>query len=437
VLSPFHRTAAGWEFPWCGGRSDLEPQDRGWQFWVLPLTGGEPYRRLQWWADAAPRVTSFTWLPDGRHVVLGVISLATPGSDLWIADLDSDRAWPLTRSPDSESHPSASPTGQQIVFTRDESDYDLLTMALEPGASAGGRIQAGPLRPLIATSRNESEPVWSSDGNLLAYVTDRSGEDEIWTRSREGQRWIDRPLITQKDFGDDRTIMLGAPSFSPDGRSIAYLRSAQKPVIWPLRIWTSFTNGGTPVPLLPRAHEGYQSAPTWSPDGQWIAYTEWKANQWMLAKVRVGSAESPDVLRRDGVPNASPHWSPTSEWITWETERGLVLVSPDGKTERALPEDRPAGRWLFHTWSADGLRLIGIKESEDGQLWLVDVEVRSGNERKLAALGAVPPVNNPVKGFSVSPDGRMVTISAVRLRGDLWLLNGLQLRTGFRKWLFP
>ena len=86
---------------------NLAPERRGWQMWILPLPKGQAYRRLQWWRDAAPRATSVTWLPDSRHIVLGVSSITAPGSDLWMADLANDHAWPLTRSPDNEVDPSS------------------------------------------------------------------------------------------------------------------------------------------------------------------------------------------------------------------------------------------------------------------------------------------------------------------------------------------
>ena len=130
-----------------------------------------------------------------------------------------------------------------------------------------------------------------------------------------------RPLVAQNLFGDDRTIMLAAPMFSPDGRRVAYQRNGHKPV-WPLRIWISQTAGGPPVPLLPPTIEGYQSAPTWSPDGEWIAYADWTDREWRLAKVRVGS-DRPIILRSDGIPNATPAWSPTGDWITWATRDGF------------------------------------------------------------------------------------------------------------------
>jgi Tol biopolymer transport system component/tRNA A-37 threonylcarbamoyl transferase component Bud32 len=386
----------------------------GWQFWVVPLPEGNPYRVLQWWSDAAPRITNFAWL-DSRRVVLGITSLSTPGSHLWVADVQRDRAWPLTRSADSESYPSSSASGEQIVFAKGEPDYDLVEMSLD-----GHRTQS-----LLATARNESDAEWSPDGQLFAYVTDRRGQDEIWLRTREGQ-WVDRPLVTQQTFGQDPTLMLASPTFSHDGTRIAYLRNGYNPR-WILRIWISLTADGQPTALLPRSHDAIQGAPTWSPDGQWIAYAEWKDRQWELVKVRVGSGEGPIVLRTDGVPNATPHWSPKNDWITWETERGFVLVSPDGKMERVIP----AGQWLVHTWSRDGSQILGITETDDLRLSLLAVDVRTERTRVLADLGPSPPANNQVKGLSLSADGRRITTSIVRLRGDLYLLDGLRWKDDF------
>jgi eukaryotic-like serine/threonine-protein kinase len=402
---------------------NVAPEKRGWQFWLLPFPSGEPMRRLQWWSDPVPRAATFSWLADSRRIVFGMASLTSSGSELWMADLVEDRAWPLTIGPDSELDPSASPSGQQVVFTRGESNYDVMELSLE----------GAPARPVMATTRSESDPAWSSDGQLIAYVSDRNGQEEIWLTRREGGRWLDRPLITQRDFGDDRTIMLSAPSFSPDGQRIAYQRDAQKP-IWPLRIWISLTSGGPPVPLLPPSHEGFQSAPTWSPDGQWIAYTEWKDREWTLVKVRVGTGELPTVLRTDGVPNATPHWSPLNDWITWETDRGFVLVSPDGGMERRLTDDH----WLVHTWSRNGSEVFGIRDTDDLRLQVVAVDATTARTRVLADLGPSPPVNNPVKGLSVGADGHTLLTSMVgRLAGDLWLLDGLPGEPRGSRWRWP
>ena len=397
----------------------LRPEERGWQFWTVPIASDAPARRhLAHWTEVVPRISSFSWLPDGRHLVLAVGTLSTPGTHLWMADLESDRAWPLTEGASTEHFPSVSPLGDRVAFTSGEPDYDLVELSLDGARS----------RRLNPTSRNEADPSWARDGSMMAYVTDRRGHDEIWLHTST-QPLGDRPIITQADFSDDRTILLGAPAFSPDGTRLAYQRNSSAP-IWPLRIWISLIAGGPPVPLLPASHEGYQSAPTWSPDGEWIAYTEWKANQWLLAKVRVGSGEGPVVLRRDGVPNATPQWSPKGNWITWETAAGFSVVSPDGARDRLLTSDQ----WLAHAWSPDGTGIVGIREDDDLRLAIVGLDVRTGNARVRGDLGPSPPVNNPLRGFGLTRDGRSIVTSLVRPRGDLWLIEGLDARVAARRW---
>jgi hypothetical protein len=100
-----------------------------------------------------------------------------------------------------------------------------------------------------------------------------------------------------------------------------------------------------------------------------------------------------------------------------------MLVSPDGTRQQQLP---PA-QWHAHTWSGNAAEILGIRESDDRRLSLVALELRpNGRTRVLADLGASPPVNIPVRGLSLSPDGQAVVTSLLRQRGDLWLLKGLQ-----------
>ena len=128
------------------------------------------------------------------------------------------------------------------------------------------------------------------------------------------------PLVAQNLFGDDRTIMLAAPMFSPDGRRVAYQRNGHKPV-WPLRIWISQTAGGPPVLCCLRQSRDIRARPHGRPTVNG-SRTDWTDREWRLAKVRVGS-DRPIILRSDGIPNATPAWSPTGDWITWATRDGF------------------------------------------------------------------------------------------------------------------
>ena len=53
------------------------------------------------------------------------------------------------------------------------------------------------------------------------------------------------------------------PSLSPDGKNIAFSYQGD--------IWTVPTSGGTAIRLT--IHEGYETRPLWSPDGQTIAFS--------------------------------------------------------------------------------------------------------------------------------------------------------------------
>ena len=92
-------------------------------------------------------------------------------------------------------------------------------------------------------------------------------------------------------------------------------------------------------------------------------------------------------------------------------------------------------QWLAHAWSKDGSEILGIKDTDDFRLSLVSINARTAKSRVVADLGPSLPVNNQVMGFTLGGDGRTVATSMVRrLRGDLWLLDGLQLPTASSRW---
>ena len=189
------------------------------------------------------------------------------------------------------------------------------------------------------------------------------------------------------------------------------------------------------MPLLPPTHEGYQGAPSWSPDGQWIAYTEWKEREWMLAKVRVGSGEesgrTPDRRRPERDPALV-----AEKRLDYVGDRTGIRAGVAGRQggARLLSDDQ----WLVHTWSPDGSEIFGIRETrESAPVARGRSDARTRKARVVADLGPSPPVNNPVKGFSLSADGRTIATSIVRLRGDLWLLDGLRVARGSRRRLWP
>ncbi len=373
------------------------------QLWLLPQPSGTPRQVLPAFS-VLPDPAPFGWMPGGTQIVLGAeFPSRTPGTHLWLANTDDGRLSAVTATSGNEESPAVSPDGKQIAFTAGEQDYDLVEIPL-----------AGPaLRTVLATSRSEADPAWAPQGGRYAYVTDRTGRQEIWLRTPDGQ--FDDPLVTSASFPDAGTLLLSGLAFSPDGQRIAYQRRS----LSGFRVWISTVAGGRAVRLS--ADEGYQDSPTWSPDGAWIAFTSLRQGRWSLMRAPTGGGEAPTAIRAGILYPSNPRWSPRGDWILCELPEGVALVSPDGQRTRVLADES----WLGQDWSKDGSRVYAVRLSEAQRLQLVEIDAASGAQRTLVAdLGPAPASDVPLRGLSLAPDGRSLLTSMYRLRGDLWLLEG-------------
>jgi eukaryotic-like serine/threonine-protein kinase len=392
-------------------------------FWLIPISSGEPGEPSRVLGSLSPLhiIPFFSWLPDNRHIVVQIAEQHTPGTHLWLADVEQGTHRPLTLTNANEGSPSVDPEGRRIAYTSEATDFDVVLVPLD----------GSPIRSILNTTRNELDPAWSPSGDQYAYVTDRTGGQEIWLHGT----W-DRPLVTHADF-EARTIVLGAPAFSPDGQRLAYQRySYPGPNSTGIehatyQVWISMVAGGTPTPLVPLAADKpaesldvYQDAPTWSPDGTWISYVSGQSGGTVLVRAKVGGGGLREVLLKDVVPFTRPQWSPDSRWIACETLEGLSLVSPEKKNTRMLSE----GGWLVYGWGGDGATLYGLRPTPDDprRFMLVAVDVATGKTRSLNPdLGQIPLANQPIRGFSrVGTQGFATSIA--RVRSDIYVLEGFQ-----------
>ena len=379
------------------------------EFWLIDMKSLRARQVLPSLADV-PRPYPFSWMPDNRRIVFGAVHgfNDTKGLHLWMADTASGEVRDLTASSGSEGAPTVSPDGKKIVFTQEDLDFDLVTIPVDKPQ----------MQTLLSTARTERDPVWSPTGNGFAFVTNRSGSDEIWFRSTQGD--FERLIATSKDFND------GAPnyilldlSFSPDGQRIAYYRRGGRGS----RAWISSVAGGPALAVGGDPHSAENVAfesLTWSPDASTLAFVQHFAGRLRLAKLRLGVDSQPVPLLND-ITLPIARWSPTGQWITASTANGFFLVSPDGATKRKISD----GRWLVHTWAADGMSILGVRLDDDLHLQLSRLGI-DGNEHVMADLGISSPSTAPLDGFSLSPDGKTLLTSLLKVKGDLWLLEGFE-----------
>src|SRR5687767_4885353 len=105
--------------------------------------------------------------------------------------------------------------------------------------------------------------------------------------------------------------------------------------------------------------------PTWSPDGEQIAFMSHRDGNW---EIYVMNADGSDSRRLTDNPQGdnSPAWSPDGSWIAYssdlivarEVNSEIYVVKPDGSDATALT-DNPGGD-EFPTWSPDGQQLVFV-----------------------------------------------------------------------------
>jgi tricorn protease len=172
--------------------------------------------------------------------------------------------------------------------------------------------EKGDVRNLTQTSGiAERDPSWSPDGKSVAYFSDESGEYALHVRGQEG-------------LGEVKTYPLGespsfffAPTWSPDGKRIAY--SDKHGSYWvltltnanPVKIDSSIFSGADPTSL------------TWSPDSRWLAYTRDLSNTFHAVFI-YSVSEGKSTQLTDGLGDAAfPVFADSGQYLYFATSTDI------------------------------------------------------------------------------------------------------------------
>jgi Tol biopolymer transport system component len=220
-------------------------QDDGEALYRLNVDGSDPRRLTSFDAAAEDPAVS----PNGRRITYAAIP-GDYGVDLYVAGADGSDAKRLTHTDDPEGDPAWSPDGRQIAFVR---GYDLDVQSDLYVMHADGTHP----RRLTHGSDLEQSPSWSPDGAWIAYEAFPS------------------VYVIPANRGDKRRLVtsgLEAPAWSPDGRRLAVVEDQVMIKIVGLRTRNVQRFAVTDDQLGPN---DVQTAPTdlaWSPDGRRLAY---------------------------------------------------------------------------------------------------------------------------------------------------------------------
>ena len=165
--------------------------------------------------------------------------------------------------------------------------------------------EKGDTRNLTNTSgAAERNPSWSPDGKTIAYFSDASGEYQLYLHDQTGFK---PPTVI--DLGPNPSFFYN-PVWSPDSKHIAYTDKH-------LHLWFVDVPTGKPVLVDSGTYGSFSSSfsASWSPDSKWIAYQRDLDNQ--LQAVFLYSLETHKFTQvTDGMSDASsPAFDPNGKYL--------------------------------------------------------------------------------------------------------------------------
>ena len=319
--------------------------------------------------------TDMSLSPDGKNLVFAW------NHDLWSVAVEGGTAVQLTTDESKDAQPKFSPDGKRLAFVSDRSGSDQIYVM----PAAGGLPEQKTFH-----SEGYSLADWYPDGESLLAIGQR---DHFW---RGAQRLL---RVDLKQRAAEKVLLDDAASFaalSPDGKKILLVREGER---WWRKgyrgeragqIWMLDVDSGETRELL---HEGTECLwPMWMPDASGFYFTKggpngfdlWsyrypkKANKPARQKRLVGFEDDSIVkpcIARDGSMIVFRHLFDLYAWAPGKDE-APKKINITIATDVGLREDRfttPHSRADDVAFTDDGLE---IAFTAGGDLWVMDSELR-------------------------------------------------------------
>jgi Tol biopolymer transport system component len=321
-------------------------------------------------------LNDIAWLPGGERI------LYTGNDAIWSVNVSGDPR-PERFAEGSFAGLTLHPSGQSFAFTRSSgADSNVWRIS-----SDGKRTTR-----LIASSREDSSPSWSSDGKRFVVRSNRSGEFELYTYAADGS---DQKRIT--DFG----AHIDNPRWSPDNAWIVFdgNRASVDSNVKHHNIFLVPAAGGPHRRITDDST--HYSDPTWSHDGRWIYY------------LKEGSADQTWKVPLAGGYPVLVMAQQTQDLAESEDGEHLYYVSYNGASgirRRRIADGREEalrgteGVQIYRYWSLARNGIFFIPSPTDASLRYFDLRT----QRVSRVTGVSPNLVKGPRGLAASPDGSTI-----------------------------
>ena len=305
------------------------------------------------------------WTPEGSHLVFD------QGNTVWALDIENGRlqsvvrVYPRDNPPPFRFHADVSPDGSRIVYSTCEYQLDEPPAGLEEIAGkdvyeiAVVNIDGTGRRRLTETANFDGYPTWSPDGTYVAFpATKHIGAPvySAWSAPlnyEEGSLFNTSQLaILAVESGEfqwlDSTsrVALYAPVWSPDSQGLAFIGLEGEDYETLRRVLYTIGVDGAELSKVSELSKSRKTtaAPTWSPDGEKLAFAAVEGEEAGIYVVRPDGSGQREVWRSgaDGpsTPISQVSWSPDGTEVLFVSDR-VYVVGADGSDPRPLSPALP------------------------------------------------------------------------------------------------
>jgi Tol biopolymer transport system component/DNA-binding winged helix-turn-helix (wHTH) protein len=370
--------------------------------WTIPAGGGEAVRVTN---DASVDWNP-VWSPDGTWLYFA--SDRGGSMNLWRAPINerSGRVLgeiePVTTPSIYAANLSFSRTGRQMAYMQRTQTSHIYRVGFDPARETA----VGQPEPVTQGSKSTSTPNVSPDGEWIAAVeASQQGNLLVVRRDGSGLRHLTDDVYRNRQ-----------PVWSPDGKLLAFISNRGGRV----DIWTIRPDGGS-LRQLTYTLNGSITRPVWSPDGKRLIYSVMNGTQVVIETDKPWSSQAPQALPGLKEPDTffeATSWSPDGRRLAGFQLRG------DGKYSGIGIYSFENGDYTRVTdfgqspfWLRDSRRLIfSSGPSRDGAIHLMDSQ-----SRKVHQIVSVAP--NEALGDAISPDNRWIYFTLQVTEADIWLAN--------------
>jgi Tol biopolymer transport system component len=207
--------------------------------------------------------------------------------------------------------------------------------------------------------RRAYSPAWSPDGSRLLFVSNRSGDEELYVARADGTGVTRLTSLRGRDL---------TPAWSSDGQRIAWSRDGA--------IWTMSASGAGKRVLVPRAQQWHEHfSPTWH--AAQIVYSSTRTSAFDTELFRVPAKRLTFTQGSDGVlaDDSMPDFRRDGRRIVFTSNRDqqgeIYVMNADGSGQTRLTR-RPGDDWA-PDFSPDGKR-IAFTQLSTRSIWLLNAD---------------------------------------------------------------